>query len=161
MKNIVKIVVLSVAMCVSCKKEEKIPVSDKPIIPFTQIGNKTALPNGLPQPVQGAQGATTSGQNTTPMQVAPGMNPSHGQPGHRCEIAVGAPLNSPQSVNTMTAPRPVVVQPKVISVPAVPDGSAPFATPTGPLAPTPEGINPPHGQDGHVCSVAVGAPLPK
>jgi hypothetical protein len=22
------------------------------------------------------------------------MNPSHGQPGHRCDIAVGAPLNS-------------------------------------------------------------------
>src|SRR5688572_14008415 len=26
--------------------------------------------------------------------TAPGMNPPHGQPGHRCEIAVGAPLNS-------------------------------------------------------------------
>jgi len=26
--------------------------------------------------------------------VAPGMNPAHGQPGHRCDIAVGQPLNS-------------------------------------------------------------------
>lgn len=23
-----------------------------------------------------------------------GLNPAHGQPGHRCDIAVGAPLNS-------------------------------------------------------------------
>ncbi len=26
--------------------------------------------------------------------VAPGMNPPHGQPGHRCDISVGEPLNS-------------------------------------------------------------------
>lgn len=29
-----------------------------------------------------------------PQPVAAGMNPAHGQPGHRCDIAVGAPLNS-------------------------------------------------------------------
>ncbi len=27
-------------------------------------------------------------------KVAPGMNPPHGQPGHRCDISVGEPLNS-------------------------------------------------------------------
>jgi len=26
--------------------------------------------------------------------VAIGVNPAHGQPNHRCDIAVGAPLNS-------------------------------------------------------------------
>ena len=26
---------------------------------------------------------------------------------------------------------------------------------------TPPGMNPPHGQEGHRCDVAVGAPLPK
>lgn len=29
-----------------------------------------------------------------PQPVAAGMNPAHGQPNHRCDIAVGAPLNS-------------------------------------------------------------------
>ncbi|QLE00261.1 hypothetical protein HX109_01275 [Galbibacter sp. BG1] len=29
-----------------------------------------------------------------------GVNPAHGQPGHRCDIAVGAPLNAPTN-NTM------------------------------------------------------------
>jgi hypothetical protein len=28
------------------------------------------------------------------MATAPGMNPAHGQPGHRCDIPVGQPLNS-------------------------------------------------------------------
>jgi hypothetical protein len=83
------------------------------------------------------------------------MNPAHGQPGHRCEIAVGAPLNSAKPSAPVSAPTQVVSQPKVVSTPV------PVAPPTGPVAPTPEGMNPPHGQDGHVCSVAVGAPLPK
>jgi hypothetical protein len=26
---------------------------------------------------------------------------------------------------------------------------------------TPPGMNPPHGQEGHRCDIAVGAPLPK
>jgi len=30
------------------------------------------------------------------------MNPPHGQPGHRCEIAVGAPLNSQPATVTQT-----------------------------------------------------------
>jgi len=33
-------------------------------------------------------------KNDAVTAVAPGMNPAHGQPGHRCDIAVGAPLNS-------------------------------------------------------------------
>jgi hypothetical protein len=30
----------------------------------------------------------------TTTATAPGMNPAHGQPGHRCDIPVGQPLNS-------------------------------------------------------------------
>lgn len=77
--------------------------------------------------------------------TAPGMNPPHGQPGHRCDIAVGAPLNSPK---TNVAPAPVTTtttkaQPATIAAP----------TTTAP------GMNPPHGQPGHRCDIAVGAPL--
>ena len=80
--------------------------------------------------------------NVTP--TAPGMNPPHGQPGHRCDIAVGAPLNSKPN------PQPVVTKQPVQTVttqqPAV-------------LTPTAPGMNPPHGQPGHRCDIAVGAPL--
>lgn len=77
-----------------------------------------------------------------------GLNPAHGQPGHRCDIAVGAPLNSAPaktttSVNTTPTATPVSIQPTV---------AAP-ATKTAP------GMNPAHGQPGHRCDIAVGAPL--
>ncbi|MBI2966997.1 MAG: hypothetical protein HYY40_04190 [Bacteroidetes bacterium] len=65
-------------------------------------------------------------------------NPAHGQPGHRCDIPVGSPLNSPPG-NTSAAAPPV--------------SSTPIKT-----AP---GMNPPHGQPGHDCKIAVGAPLNK
>ena len=110
----------------------------------------TAAPNGqqvvqqfnVPQPA-----ATTA--------TAPGMNPPHGQPGHRCEIAVGAPLSSAPAKPKAAAPAPVQMQPAEFAPPAAKDASA--AT----NVVTPPGMNPPHGQPGHLCSVAVGAPLPK
>ncbi len=45
-----------------------------------------------PAPVQ--EGAPSNIQATPAADgtTAPGMNPPHGQPGHRCDIAVGAPL---------------------------------------------------------------------
>lgn len=94
-----------------------------------------------PQQIQ-PQAATTT---------APGMNPPHGQPGHRCDIAVGAPLNSPPGQQP-AAPQP---QPTATAAPATvtPVNNADIVT-----AP---GMNPPHGQPGHRCDIAVGQPLPK
>ena len=48
-----------------------------------------ADPNAQMQTIQPAQQPAASGD------VA--MNPAHGQPNHRCDIPVGAPLNSPPS----------------------------------------------------------------
>ena len=79
--------------------------------------------------------------------VAPGMNPAHGQPGHRCDIAVGAPLNSKPSVTTPTTTQPVSLQPPSTTI------TAPATTTVAP------GMNPAHGQPGHRCDIAVGAPL--
>ena len=96
---------------------------------------------------------TVTTQTPTPATAtAPGMNPPHGQPGHRCDINVGAPLNSPQGKTTTAAPttQPVATstaQPTVTSTPAAP-----------PVKTAP-GMNPPHGQPGHRCDITVGAPL--
>ena len=79
-----------------------------------------------------------------PATTAAGMNPPHGQPGHDCAIAVGAPLNSKPN----TAPQPVS-----------PVGAPTLTVP--PVSNTAPGLNPPHGQPGHDCAVAVGAPLRK
>ncbi|MCP2026718.1 hypothetical protein L1276_001862 [Flavobacterium sp. HSC-32F16] len=100
---------------------------------------------------------------TTPVKTAKGMNPPHGQPGHRCDIPVGSPLNSPAATTTASTSTPqggsttknftVTPPPAANPVPALlsTEGSQTVA----------EGMNPAHGQPGHRCDVAVGAPLPK
>lgn len=97
-------------------------------VPVIQEGN-TAFPTA------GSTDTTDTGalqQAPTEAYTAANLNPPHGEPGHDCSIAVGAPLNGP--VNTPG------------TVPANPQET--------------RRINPPHGQPGHVCEVPVGQPLP-
>ncbi len=88
------------------------------------------------------------------------LNPAHGQPGHDCAIAVGAPLKG--SVAKVAAPAPIPVQ---ATAPNFSVASAPAAAPVQATAPNfgvnPNvKVNPAHGQPGHDCAIAVGAPLP-
>ncbi|MGR3810828.1 hypothetical protein [Jiulongibacter sp. NS-SX5] len=78
-----------------------------------------------------------------------GLNPAHGMPGHDCSIPVGAPLASVQ------APVPTS---QSVNVPAT--ASQPVTQPNFNVDPNVK-LNPAHGQPGHDCSVAVGAPLPQ
>ena len=102
--------------------------------------------------------------NTAGSTVA--LNPEHGKPGHRCDIPVGAPLNSAPA--KVTAPK----KPNSNSFNTNPLGNiqtsqtsvqvqAPAAVkPTTPApAKIAPGTNPPHGQPGHKCEIPVGAPL--
>ncbi len=93
---------------------------------------------------------TTTTAPVATTSVAPGMNPAHGQPGHRCDIAVGAPLNSKPTSTTATT-QPVSLQPPTTTI-----TTPPATTATTTVAP---GMNPAHGQPGHRCDIAVGAPL--
>ena len=78
---------------------------------------------------------------------AAGLNPPHGEPGHDCAIAVGAPLNGSPAAN---APQSA---PPTMNFPTAPMAPSPVSAPGGPR------LNPPHGQPGHDCAVQVGAPL--
>ncbi len=81
-------------------------------------------------------------------KTAPGMNPPHGEPGHRCDIPVGSSLSQPVQNPAAAAPAaPVIPQQTQV----VPQNTA--AQPTAP------GMNPPHGQPGHRCDIPVGSPL--
>jgi hypothetical protein len=96
-----------------------------------------------------------------PAKVAKGMNPSHGQPGHRCDIPVGAPLNSPVAKPAAASTQGgTATQNFTVTPPANPAVPALLSTGGGAAA-VAEGMNPAHGQPGHRCDVAVGAPLPK
>jgi hypothetical protein len=158
MKNLTTLLFIIPLALTSCKNEAETKESTIPkvVVPFTQVAipqqNQTVA---TPQPNQnqsimyqnsGVQYTTTQVQTVAaPVKVAKGMNPSHDQPGHRCDIPVGAPLNSPIATGKTTAPQ--VVSNTSVTVPS--------AT----VAPTPKGMNPPHGQPGHRCDISVGAPL--
>lgn len=93
----------------------------------------------------------------TPVTVAKGMNPSHGQPGHRCDIAVGAPLNSKPASNNAATSTTITSAGNAGTV--ISNGAKITTTNNNAPMVTAEGMNPPHGQDGHRCDLAVGAPL--
>ncbi|WP_026837106.1 hypothetical protein [Gillisia sp. JM1] len=111
------IIALSLIVMIACKEEKK---------------ETEASPANL-------EVETTDNPKTTAA-----LNPVHGQPGHRCDLPVGAPLDqaastSLQQTNTTT------LNPNVSPVRV--DGGV---TPTK---------NPAHGQPGHDCSKPVGADL--
>ena len=192
MKNIVCVLFAGLLILSSCKKESTAvsEVSDVPVSDSVYVGNDTAVvatPAVVQNSAMDANGGnpnTIMRQNTgsatsqipvgvqqvpQPAQVGKGMNPAHGQAGHRCDIAVGASLSTPiakpaavtkstQAVTTSTTPTTIPNSPLSFNT----DGKSTIttSTPTTPVVTAP-GMNPPHGQDGHVCAVAVGAPLPK
>lgn len=139
------LLVLFLVTFFSCKKELK-PQDNS-------VGSPASIDNASAAPV--SSGLSNSSQNVSVSQqnssVTPvGMNPPHGQAGHRCEIAVGAPLNS-QPNNSV--PNPTTTSP-VSNAPT----SATVKMNTAAVITKP-GMNPPHGQAGHRCDIAVGAPL--
>lgn len=121
--------------------------------PLKQGAKNIAAPQ--PQAVQTVSQASATVNNETQAAVssvnskAQKLNPAHGQPGHDCAIAVGAPLNAkPTKVVSATTPQVNVSQPAASTTSAVPV-----------LNEKGQRLNPAHGQPGHKCEVAVGAPL--
>jgi hypothetical protein len=116
----------------------------KPVNPnITQVPVQTPVTQVPPPPIN--------------MASAPKLNPAHGQPGHRCDISVGAPLptggapTAAAAAQAATVPQP---QPVQMTVPPPPP-------PVMRATPSTAGkmLNPAHGQPGHRCDIAVGAPL--
>jgi hypothetical protein len=159
MKSFLSLLFVSTILLTSCKKEvEPQNSATTNIIPFTEVGRQMRSQASPSSPVQ--QNTTATNQNqtlATPAPVATGMNPAHGQPLHRCDIPVGAPLNSP-AATAKNAPTQQINSPQNQTVSTDPANTA--TTPVA-ITPTPEGMNPPHGQTNHRCDIAVGAPLPK
>ncbi|MGV3503868.1 MAG: hypothetical protein ACO1O1_09170 [Adhaeribacter sp.] len=123
-------------------------------VPSLPAAGPLATPGATPAAAPAAGPIALPSQPTAaPVAVsgkaATGLNPAHGQPGHDCAVPVGAPLNT----KGKSAPSPVTSTPVATAAPAAAPSPAPAAT-----AP---GTNPPHGQPGHDCAIAVGAPLKK
>jgi len=120
--------------------------------------NNPVQPSATPtittsKPAISQQPATIISNPQPAKEIAAGMNPEHGKPGHRCDIAVGAPLDS-KPAEVKTVQQPATTNPGAPVTPLLPAS-------TTPAAPVTAGMNPEHGKPGHRCDIAVGAPLPK
>lgn len=142
MKKISLTIIAAFLGLMSCqnKNSAATEVNQTVVVPFTQQTsvNTNSSANSSKHNLFGTK--NTEVTNT----VAVGVNPAHGQPNHRCDIAVGAPLNS--AANTAT--KGSVTQPSAAANNTTTDSNL--------VA----GVNPAHGLEGHRCDIAVGAPLP-
>lgn len=166
----------------SCKKTEEAPASTEQKTETT--ATETPATNDVSNVTTTPAPAAT--QTATPAGQPPKLNPPHGQPYHRCEIAVGAPLDGSAPAQG-TTPAPVeqnapksffkTVQTEQQANPTQPVATAPAPskqeTPTQQVKPaaTPASTtanatgpkpknNPAHGQPHHRCDIKVGDPLP-
>ena len=145
-----------ISSCDLNKKQDDAPATTAP-------ATNTAPPASVQQTAPASQTTTAA----PPATVAPGqlsqqqpassgaiaLNPAHGQPGHDCSIPVGQPLKSSgggvsNGVQLTTTPTQQQQQQQPITV------SAPTTQPI-----SGKKLNPAHGQPGHRCDIAVGAPL--
>ena len=138
------IVAASLVFFMSCSEGESkstAPVEETSSLPVTNAPAPVAAPGEMP-----------AANPTDNSSVA--LNPAHGEPGHRCDIAVGALLNSaPQTT-------PVTTQPQVNTASQPTFTSPVMQPPTAPTQGSATGkVNPAHGEPGHDCTIAVGAPL--
>lgn len=102
-----------------------------------------------------AKAASTEPAVINATGTPPKLNPAHGQPFHRCDIAVGSPLNAAPSVNNTKAAPTMQNGPRL--------NNPPVNNPTAPTVAnanaTPPKLNPAHGQPFHRCEIPVGSPL--
>lgn len=129
-KSFLMLILVATPLFVSCKdnKEATAEETTETVQEASLEQKKNALNNVVP--------ANTANSNAN--SAAGAVNPAHGQPGHRCDIAVGAPLNGAPAATTPKA--------------------APVQTNAAPVK-VADGLNPAHGQPGHRCDIKVGDPL--
>ncbi|MDC8106243.1 hypothetical protein ACNFU2_15235 [Chryseobacterium sp. PTM-20240506] len=161
MKNIFLGLAAFSLLTVSCKKDERATY----IKEEASIQQPALAVNNTPKAsILDQAGIKSNVQpvNSAPPVTAPGMNPPHGQPGHRCDIPVGQPLNS-KPAQAQTTQNVVVnnngSQTIQIDPNSLKPGKFTVDNKTGKAVKTAPGMNPPHGQPGHRCDIPVGQPL--
>ncbi len=157
--------------CSSSQNESK-QTPAIPVLPQNQ--EPTTVTNPEPEQPVSAETATQPTEAQGNGEVM--LNPPHGEPFHRCDIPVGAPLNSAPAnttrqttsnpptaaapVTTNTAPRPTNNPTSPTLENAMRMNPSQARSTTAPPSGTKPRLNPPHGQPWHRCDIAVGSPLP-
>jgi hypothetical protein len=158
---------------ISCgpAKQDSEQTQQVPALPQNQ--EKPAPSSTEPaQPLETETEQPSAEQNNTEVM----RNPPHGEPNHRCDIPVGAPLDSPpantnrQTTNNQaqaTSSQNINTAPDIANNPTAPTienarrmSSSQTRSTAAPATGTKPRLNPPHGQPWHRCDIAVGSPLP-
>ncbi|MGA9213539.1 hypothetical protein [Kaistella sp.] len=160
--RILPLLIASAAILFSCDKKEEMLAENASITTSSsdsvksentnsaiKIANNVELrPTVTPEEIAAAAAAVTNSS------ARPALNPEHGQPYHRCEIPVGAPIDSAPAQNAATQ---VMPQQNVSSNNFNTNPISPAAS-TADVGPKPA-LNPAHGEPHHRCDLQVGAPL--
>lgn len=165
--KILTFLIASTILVNSCDKKEAQSTETsevtKPIVDSTKVAD-TITANTATEMKAGAviQDPTVAVAKNSPTGK-PALNPAHGEPFHRCDIQVGAPIDSApqQNVAPVAAPQMQSNNTGFNTNPISPSMSAPASTAVS--APQPTGpkpaLNPAHGEPWHKCELQVGAPL--
>lgn len=147
MKKIPLIIFAAAALTVSCTKK-------------ASENSATSTPKVTETPApENATSKTAPESNAVASDDKPALNPAHGQPYHRCDIAVGAPIDSPAPVQN-AAPQmiPQTAPNARFNTNPISPTPAPSVSSSAVIGPKPA-LNPPHGEPHHRCDLQVGAPL--
>src|SRR5512139_384240 len=102
----ISLAILFMVFIMACDQSAKTKSSDNSV-------SKSAKAQAAPAQSQSSGTASVSKENipeaippyaTPNLSASEDLNPPHGQPGHRCDIAVGAPLDSPAGTGKSTSP---------------------------------------------------------
>lgn len=143
-------------------------------LPVLLPTQEQAVPDST-EPAQPSRGEVAVPSSTEINQAEIMLNPPHGQPYHRCDIRVGAPLNSapadtPQTTNNQT--ETTISQPSASASDITNNPTAPTIENAMRIGPSQSQstaavnsgskprLNPAHGQPFHRCDIAVGSQLP-
>ncbi len=129
--------------------EDALLIHTAPATPGVTAAGAGGTLTPVAAPAGSAQNVTAPG--TQAAKAAASLNPPHGEPGHKCDIDVGAPLDA-QPAQQQVAPGNggTTITPQAVPQPAAPPAGTNKIT---------SGNNPAHGEPGHRCDIPVGAPL--
>jgi hypothetical protein len=161
----------ALASCGPAKQDSQ-QTQQVPVVPPAQ---QPATPASA-EPAQAAVDEAALPASTEQDTAEVMLNPPHGQPFHRCDIPVGAPLNStatsniPQTTNNqiqLAAPQASASAPSVENNPTAPTienamriSPSQTQNTTSANTGTKPRLNPAHGQPYHRCDIPVGSVLP-
>ncbi len=160
---------LAVSICVAaCNSNSGTNVrSTSPAPPVMNVNTSAPITNAPPSPqtTGAATPATAVVDDKKPISTSLPvqenksaklmLNPAHGLPGHRCDLAVGAALNSVPAAKPVAGTQPVAAA----TTPAPVVTTSPVAAPTAQPAGVKPKLNPAHGLPFHDCAIEVGKPL--